>query len=594
MRRWVLVAWLLSPPIACRAQQVRYESGPPVTYRREILKAPEDSPGVAPLLSASQPNGCVIGASGNYKNADITIVIANDEIPRLLPLVLQFLREHHYEDVVVIIRKGRVVGALDLEFNRYIRDDHGIHRFELPLGAVVSQAKDWKLPRLIGAIIRGRADGGLTFHGQKITKNYIPIFRTIKPNDVVAGSMERHWDGLLMLLVMGGMFLLAPGVVVAALIRSRKPGTPKAAPPVVTLGEAQAKYEKRKLSQVFALLPIFMVALMRPSSFDSLQDWMPSGGSQWFQLAPLLMAALLGGVILPIQIKRNWKTGSRLKAISPLFLVVPLLIVMGQLYARMMGIYLPAWVPTAALISIGAGLVGFVVILALGVSKAKDDWTPLPAGDPDYESAMEMARMANTRVKKVLLMPSEKMNAVATLGNRVGITKGAREKLTVEERRILLAHEIGHVRGKHVTYNLAGAIAILAVYESLRFYGREHGWYSVNSPLYGVMNSAMVPIFVTPLLLSPFKRRAEYSADRFALEETRSFEKVASVLAKVHLDNEAPIRLKAAHELSATHPSLENRLKSLRARALELGMIVPDGTIERIINETRLGTSPSQ
>jgi heat shock protein HtpX len=206
----------------------------------------------------------------------------------------------------------------------------------------------------------------------------------------------------------------------------------------------------------------------------------------------------------------------------------------------------------------------------------------------------ELASRAGLPSPKVYLIESDQPNAFATGRNpqhaAVAATTGLLRRLSTDEVRGVLAHELGHVKNRDmltmtITAVLAGAIGMLA--QSLFFFGGLGGR-DRNSPLGGlgallVMILAPVAAMLVQLAIS---RGREYEADRVGAEISGSPRALASALQKIsgaaaaipnpvaeqhpasaHLFIVNPFYGGGADNLFSTHPATENRI----ARLLEMG-----------------------
>ncbi len=205
----------------------------------------------------------------------------------------------------------------------------------------------------------------------------------------------------------------------------------------------------------------------------------------------------------------------------------------------------------------------------------------------------ELAARGNMPVPKVYLIESDQPNAFATGRNpengAVAATTGLMRRLSRDEVRAVMAHEMGHVKNRDsltmtITAVLAGAIGMLA--QSLFFFGAM-GRDDRNSPLGGI--GALLVMILAPLaamlVQMAISRSREYEADRAGAELSGQPRALASALQKIsnaavaipnpraeanpasaHLFIINPLNGSGADNLFSTHPATENRI----ARLLEM------------------------
>jgi len=218
-----------------------------------------------------------------------------------------------------------------------------------------------------------------------------------------------------------------------------------------------------------------------------------------------------------------------------------------------------------------------------------------PVENTDLNAIVEeLAARGGMPVPKVYLIDSDQPNAFATGRNpqnaAVAATSGLMRRLSRDEVRAVLAHELGHVRNRDsltmtITAVLAGAIGMLA--QSIFFLGAFGGRDDRNSPLGGI--GALLVMILAPiaamLVQMAISRSREYEADRAGAELSGDPRALASALHKIshgaaeipnpraeqnpasaHLFIINPLHGSGADNLFSTHPSTENRI----ARLLEM------------------------
>lgn len=192
----------------------------------------------------------------------------------------------------------------------------------------------------------------------------------------------------------------------------------------------------------------------------------------------------------------------------------------------------------------------------------------------------------------VYVIESDALNAFATGRDpkhaSVAVTSGLLNTMNRSELEGVLAHEISHVQNYDIRFALlvavmVGLIAILAeLFLRSRWYGsggdRKGGAFVVFLVL-GLILAIFAPIFVR-VVQAAVSRKRELLADASGAKITRHPEGLASALEKIrrfggtaqlkvseaesHLFFDDPVR-SHLDGLFATHPSIEERIRKLRA-----------------------------
>jgi Zn-dependent protease with chaperone function len=187
--------------------------------------------------------------------------------------------------------------------------------------------------------------------------------------------------------------------------------------------------------------------------------------------------------------------------------------------------------------------------------------------------AQEVARQIGMTIDRVevveLAYGKPMMNAAALSGGRVIVGRALMEHFSPEEMDFILAHELIHLKRRHVAKALAGMLtgvflvltsAILIVFMAL-----------ANIRLGGP--ALWTCMLGCALLLSGrtwISRRRELEADRMALCITRNLPAALSALRKLSISN--PMKIPEELEGYLTHPKDVYRVRSLREKARRLGL----------------------
>lgn len=209
----------------------------------------------------------------------------------------------------------------------------------------------------------------------------------------------------------------------------------------------------------------------------------------------------------------------------------------------------------------------------------------------------EMARAAQIPMPRVYIIHTDCPNAFATGPNpenaAVAVTTGIYNKLSREELKGVIAHEIAHIRNYDIRYSmlmavLAGGIVMLGeFFLRMSFFSgisRRRNDSGNNARLLfmviGIVFALLSPL-LTALIKMAMSRQREYLADASAVEFTRNPDGLANALAKISSDT-APMEYSKSSEsmyivhpalnlrqgfngLFSTHPPIEERIRRLRA-----------------------------
>ena len=207
----------------------------------------------------------------------------------------------------------------------------------------------------------------------------------------------------------------------------------------------------------------------------------------------------------------------------------------------------------------------------------------------------ELAQRAQIPMPKVYIVDNPQPNAFATGRNpehgAVAVTSGLLNMLNRQEMAGVLAHELSHIKHRDtltmtVTATIAGAISMLANFAM--FFGSGD---NRNNPL-GIVGSLALMILAplaAGLVQMAISRSREYDADDAGAEIAGQPMWLASALERIHngagrvINEDAERNPATAHmfiinplsghsmqSLFSTHPSVENRIARLRAKAREM------------------------
>lgn len=208
-----------------------------------------------------------------------------------------------------------------------------------------------------------------------------------------------------------------------------------------------------------------------------------------------------------------------------------------------------------------------------------------------YQMVRELCTRADLPMPSLYVIPQEQPNAFATGRNpkksAVAVTAGIMTRLSEDELRGVVAHELAHIRNRDVLIQsiaatIGGAITYLA-YMLMWFGGNR------DNPLGLVASLAMVilaPLAATMIQMAVSRQR-EYSADATGAQISGNPESLASALLRLEEGAKAiPMEVNQAAEplyivkpfagkglaaMFSTHPPIEERVRRLRQMRPALG-----------------------
>lgn len=229
-----------------------------------------------------------------------------------------------------------------------------------------------------------------------------------------------------------------------------------------------------------------------------------------------------------------------------------------------------------------------------------------------------MAAAAGLPRPVIAIAPNAQPNAFATGRDpahaAVCATTGLLERLSREEVRGVMAHELAHVKNRDtltmtVTATLAGAISALANFALLFGGGHDE---DRPAGLIGTLAMMILAPMAAGLVQMAISRSREYEADRVGAEIAGSPLGLASALQSIEADarrslnapaerNPAtahmfiinPLNGRGADNLFSTHPATANRVRALLALPGGTGERAPAPALGRSQPGTRVPTTPS-
>jgi STE24 endopeptidase len=225
------------------------------------------------------------------------------------------------------------------------------------------------------------------------------------------------------------------------------------------------------------------------------------------------------------------------------------------------------WAPMgAASVLVGAGLAALAPVI---LDPLFNDFTPLPGGDTRSD-VLELAEAAGVKVGEVYSVDASRRTTAANayvtgLGptKRVVLFDTLLDRYTRDEVRVVVAHELAHVRYRDVLRSLgfaaiaapAGALAVQQLSWRL---SPERG---TPGALPAVALSAALISAPIGLVGNRLSRAVERRADAYSLELSRSPEAFVSFERAIALQNVADLDPpRWVTSVLATHPSTLERI----------------------------------
>lgn len=190
----------------------------------------------------------------------------------------------------------------------------------------------------------------------------------------------------------------------------------------------------------------------------------------------------------------------------------------------------------------------------------------MPENHPVARTALDLCRQAGIRISGVRLLrfgEARVANALVSgllpFFRRIYISDHMLETFSIDEVRAVLAHEVGHVRYRHLYAYLAFSLSLcllLWLFTPILTSFLGDDWSVI---------ATMVLIISYWSIVFPFASRIfERQADRYALEATGNlptFQRALEKLAEVN----GEVKNWAKWDIFKTHPSIAERIKALQA-----------------------------
>ena len=207
-------------------------------------------------------------------------------------------------------------------------------------------------------------------------------------------------------------------------------------------------------------------------------------------------------------------------------------------------------------------------------------FTPLEEGEL-RQTIMDYAKKVNFSLQNLFVMDgskrSSKSNAFFTgfgKRKRIALFDTLIEKHTVKELLLVLAHEIGHYKKKHIIKSMVISIFHMGVMFYLLSIFLNHkglfdAFYMQDMSIYtGLIFFGMLysPVeMILSIFMQIFSRKNEYEADSYAAETTKDSQSMIDALKKLSVDNLSNLTPHPFYVfLNYSHPPVLQRINALK------------------------------
>jgi Zn-dependent protease with chaperone function len=197
--------------------------------------------------------------------------------------------------------------------------------------------------------------------------------------------------------------------------------------------------------------------------------------------------------------------------------------------------------------------------------------------------ALSMASRMGVTLDRVYVVPAGKAHLTNAYGmsNAIALTDNLGKFLTKAQLEFVMAHELAHVKLKHVRKYFLLVPAFFSIAALLLF--------SFPQRVLPLRSLLQLVAMIGPLAALDYcSRRFEYSADGEAVDFTGDPESAIRALANLRQSNELPAAYDRLTELFATHPTLAHRVHAIANDGR-----IPADRLTGILKEAGIPFSPA-
>lgn len=195
-------------------------------------------------------------------------------------------------------------------------------------------------------------------------------------------------------------------------------------------------------------------------------------------------------------------------------------------------------------------------------------WRLAPLADANLRSKLHrLAAKDNIKYKNIVVWQTESVANAAVAGiapwsRQIFLTEALLKHFSNDEIEAVVAHELGHIRYKHILTYLIFLIVYLLSYAIYYIY--------IGQPLESALYTAsLLPAIGLVLFISLYfviifralSRRFEHQADLYAVTLTGKPAALQLALARLAYLNYVPQSIQRLFELFQTHPSIDRRIE---------------------------------
>jgi STE24 endopeptidase len=195
-----------------------------------------------------------------------------------------------------------------------------------------------------------------------------------------------------------------------------------------------------------------------------------------------------------------------------------------------------------------------------------------PINDPQIRKKVsELLRKGNLKCRNILLVKDAKWkNANAMVSGIfqrfrfLYLTDYLINNFSIDEIETIIAHELGHIRHKHLEKFILFSIIVFGVWAGVGLFLTLY--LNVHFDPWNIIVVSAIPCMAISFLFNFLSRRFELQADAYAVELTKKPEIYISALRKLAQINDMSFTQSKSEEVTLTHPSFDRRIKEINKK----------------------------